>query len=302
MDSFRIARLLCEVGREAGALFRAAIFRQSGRCQSQCGARARGETRRRDGSWVPDILPHLEIVRPETRLRGRASAPRAACGARDGLAHCADVHGHIRRSRSHRAAHGSDDAPAEEHEVAHHGPQLEDRHRKSFRRYAGARTEIAGGGRRQGLRRRVPGFRQSSVDPGRSSSHAGNTFSIRAHHALPGYGGVARSRRRGGFVGAHGRGQRWHQRIYRETPQPASRPDGYIGNHRDQSARVPFSRPEILGALSQSTGLGICALPQISRTGPSTRPSPPLKGEAALARERGDLEASLTYTKNLLNI
>jgi sugar phosphate isomerase/epimerase len=31
-------------------------------------------------------------------------------------------------------------------------------------------------------------------------------------------------------------------------------------------------------------------------------PLPPLKGDAALARERADLEASLTYTRNILNV
>jgi hypothetical protein len=31
-------------------------------------------------------------------------------------------------------------------------------------------------------------------------------------------------------------------------------------------------------------------------------PLPPLQGDAALARERADLEASLTYTRNILNV
>jgi sugar phosphate isomerase/epimerase len=41
---------------------------------------------------------------------------------------------------------------------------------------------------------------------------------------------------------------------------------------------------------------------RIAESGHPREPLPPLKGDAALARERADLEASLTYTRNLLNV
>jgi sugar phosphate isomerase/epimerase len=41
---------------------------------------------------------------------------------------------------------------------------------------------------------------------------------------------------------------------------------------------------------------------KIAESGHPRDPLPPLKGDAALARERADLEASLTYTRNLLNV
>jgi sugar phosphate isomerase/epimerase len=41
---------------------------------------------------------------------------------------------------------------------------------------------------------------------------------------------------------------------------------------------------------------------KIAEQGHPRDPLPPLKGEAALARERADLETSLTFTRNLLNV
>ena len=41
---------------------------------------------------------------------------------------------------------------------------------------------------------------------------------------------------------------------------------------------------------------------KIAEQGHPREPMPPLKGEASLARERADLESSLTYTRNLLNV
>jgi 3-oxoisoapionate decarboxylase len=41
---------------------------------------------------------------------------------------------------------------------------------------------------------------------------------------------------------------------------------------------------------------------KIAEQGHPRDPLPPLKGDAALARERADLEASLTFTRNLLNV
>lgn len=41
---------------------------------------------------------------------------------------------------------------------------------------------------------------------------------------------------------------------------------------------------------------------RIAERGHPRDPLPPLQGEAALARERADLEASLTYTRNILNV
>jgi sugar phosphate isomerase/epimerase len=41
---------------------------------------------------------------------------------------------------------------------------------------------------------------------------------------------------------------------------------------------------------------------KIAEQGHPRDPLPPLQGEAALARERADLEASLIYTRNILNV
>jgi hypothetical protein len=41
---------------------------------------------------------------------------------------------------------------------------------------------------------------------------------------------------------------------------------------------------------------------KLAESGHPREPLPPLKGDAAEARERQDLEASLTFTKNILNI
>jgi 3-oxoisoapionate decarboxylase len=41
---------------------------------------------------------------------------------------------------------------------------------------------------------------------------------------------------------------------------------------------------------------------KIAEQGHARDPLPPLKGDAALARERADLEASLTFTRNILNV
>jgi hypothetical protein len=41
---------------------------------------------------------------------------------------------------------------------------------------------------------------------------------------------------------------------------------------------------------------------KIAEQGHPRDPLPPLKGDAALARERADLETSLTVTRNILNV
>jgi hypothetical protein len=41
---------------------------------------------------------------------------------------------------------------------------------------------------------------------------------------------------------------------------------------------------------------------KIAEQGHPREPLPPLKGEAAQARERADLEASLIFTRNILNV
>ena len=41
---------------------------------------------------------------------------------------------------------------------------------------------------------------------------------------------------------------------------------------------------------------------KIAEQGHAREPLPPLKGEAAQARERADLEASITFTRNILNV
>jgi sugar phosphate isomerase/epimerase len=41
---------------------------------------------------------------------------------------------------------------------------------------------------------------------------------------------------------------------------------------------------------------------KLAEQGHPREPLPPLKGDASLARERADLEASLTYTRNILNV
>jgi hypothetical protein len=69
------------------------------------------------------------------------------------------------------------------------------------------------------------------------------------------------------------------------------------------NARVfPYLDPKFWEPYRNQPAWEFARFVKIAESGKPRDPLPPLKGDAALARERADLEASLTYTRNLLNV
>ena len=136
--------------------------------------------------------------------------------------------------------------------------RAQDRDRKSRRRHAGARTEDADRGSGQGFRGRVSRFRQSAVDDRRSAPDAGDARALRPHQPHSRHRCVGRARRRGGGMGADGRGQHRHRRlraqVYRAVPGPRAFARGDRGR---AAAHLRVSRSEVLGAVPQDAGVGV---------------------------------------------